>query len=142
LLIERRVIRDVEHERLRVSLTQVLREQTHAWHGVKLNQPDWSPSSHSLAISGRLKNEGVWVHIIMNAYWEALDFELPKLNNSTEKWRRWIDTALDPPREICEWNEEEPIVGTTYRAAARSVIVLIAGEGRIAGQMPDQARIA
>ena len=142
LLIERRVIRDVEHERRRVSLTQVLREQTHAWHGVKLNQPDWSPSSHSLAISGQLKNEGVWVHIIMNAYWEALDFELPTLRNSTAYWRRWIDTALDPPREICDWNEEEPVVGTTYRAAARSVIVLIAGEGQIAGQKPEKVRIA
>ena len=126
----------------RLSLRQTLRETEYRWHGVKLNQPDWSPSSHSLAISGQLKNEGVLVHIIMNAYWEALDFELPILSGGTENWRRWIDTALDPPREICEWNEEEPVVGTTYRAAARSVIVLIAREGRIAGQMPDKVRIA
>jgi glycogen operon protein len=77
----------------------------------------------------------------MNAYWEPLDFELPVLSNR-ENWRRWIDTALDPPREICEWNEEEPVVGTTYRAAARSVIVLVAGEETIAGQMPDNVRIA
>ena len=60
LLIERRVIRDVDHERRRVSLSQVLREQKHAWHGVKLNQPDWSPFSHSFAISVELKSEGVY----------------------------------------------------------------------------------
>ena len=65
--------------------------------------------------------------IIMNAYWEALDFELPGLSSGTY-WRRWIDTALDPPREICKCNEVEPVVGTTYRAAARSVVVLIADE--------------
>ena len=52
LLIERRVIREVEHERRRLSLRQTLRETEYRWHGVKLNQPDWSPSSHSLAISG------------------------------------------------------------------------------------------
>jgi len=130
LLIARRVIRDVEHERRRVSLSQVLREQKYAWHGVKLNQPDWSPFSHSIAISGELKTEGVLAHIILNAYWEPLDFELPILRSSREKWRRWIDTALDPPDEICEWNAEKPVPGATYRAGARSVVVLIAAGGR------------
>ena len=46
------------------------------------------------------------MHIILNAYWEPLDFELPILKNGRENWRRWIDTALDPPHEICEWNAE------------------------------------
>ena len=65
---------------------------------------------------------GVLVHVILNAYWEPLDFELPILRNGRENWRRWIDTALDPPNEICEWNSEQPVLGTTYRAAARSVV--------------------
>ena len=54
LLIARRLMRDVEHERRRVSLNQLLRDAKHAWHGVKLNQPDWSPGSHSLAFSAEL----------------------------------------------------------------------------------------
>ena len=129
LLIERRVMRDVEHERRRVSLTRVLREAKQAWHGVKLNQPDWSPVSHSLAIGAELKNEGLLLRVILNAYWEPLDFELPILSNGRESWRRWIDTALDPPNEICEWSAVIPVLGGTYRAGARSVVVLIAGEG-------------
>jgi glycogen operon protein len=128
LLNERRVLRDVEHERRRMSLSQVLREQKHAWHGVKLNQPDWSPFSHSFAIGGELKIEGVLVHIIFNAYWEPLEFELPILSNGEKNWRRWIDTALDPPYDICEWNAEQPVLGTTYHAGPRSIVVLIAGE--------------
>ena len=112
-----------------MSLSQVLREQKYAWHGVKLNQPDWSPFSHSLALGGELKGEGVRVHIIFNAHWEALDFELPILRDGAQSWRRWIDTALDPPHEICEWGAEKPVLATTYRAGARSVVVLIAGEG-------------
>ncbi|MBL8290481.1 MAG: glycogen debranching protein GlgX [Bryobacterales bacterium] len=129
LLIQRRVIRDVEHERRRVSLSQVLREQQHAWHGVKLNQPDWSRFSHSIAIGGELKTEGVFVHVILNAYWEALDFELPPLRDARDTWRRWIDTALDPPHEICDWNAEQPVRERTYRVGPRSVVVLIAGGG-------------
>ncbi len=135
LLIGRRVLRDVDHERRRLSLSQVLHEQKHAWHGVKLNQPDWSPRSHSVAISGALKAEGVLVHFILNAYWEPLDFELPLLENGTENWWRWIDTSLDPPHEICEWNTELPVLGTTYRAGARSVVVLIAGDGMNGGHI-------
>jgi hypothetical protein len=69
------------------------------------------------------------VHIMFNAYWESLEFELPILREGTEKWRRWIDTALARPHEISEWNTEKPVLGTTYRAGARSVVALIAGEG-------------
>ncbi len=127
LLIERRLMRDVEHECRRASLIQVLRDTRYAWHGVKLNQPDWSPSSHAIALGGELKTEGVLAHIILNAYWEPLDFELPVLEDGRESWRRWIDTALDPPHEICEWNADQPVVGSTYRTAARSVVVLISG---------------
>ncbi len=129
LLIERRVMRDVEHERRRVSLNQTLREVKQRWHGVKLNQPDWSTFSHSVAIGGELKGEGVLAHIILNAYWEPLEFELPTFKDGTVNWRRWIDTALDPPHEICGWNAEVPVLGATYRVGARSVVVLIAGEG-------------
>jgi isoamylase len=127
LLIERRVLRDVEHERLRVTLSQALREARYAWHGVKINQPDWSTTSHSLAMSAEPKNEGRALYIILNAYWEGLEFELPMLRNS--EWRRWIDTALETPHDICEWNTTVPVGGGAYRAGARSVVVLIAGEG-------------
>jgi glycogen operon protein len=126
-------VRDVEHERRRASLNQVLREARHAWHGVKLNQPDWSPFSHTVAIDWGLRSEGVLAYMILNAYWEPLDFELPVWRDGRENWRRWIDTGLDPPHDICEWNAEQPVPGPTYCTGARSVVVLIAGKGQIAG---------
>ena len=131
LLIQRRLLRDVEHERRRATLIQILREERHAWHGVKLNQPDWSRFSHTIALGGELKGEGISVHIILNAYWESLEFEIPVLKGGRENWRRWIDTALDSPNDICDWNAEQPVLGTTYRAGARSVVVLIAGNRRM-----------
>ena len=129
LLIARRLLRDVEHERQRVSLNQFLREAKHAWHGVKLNQPDWGPASHSLALGAELKSQGLYLHFILNAYWEPLDFELPSVKNGGETWCRWIDTALEPPHEIVEWDNASPVPGQIYRAEPRSVVVLIAGSG-------------
>ena len=50
-----------------------------AWHGVKLNQPNWDENSHSIAFNVELKGEKLLFHLIMNAYWESLDFELPQV---------------------------------------------------------------
>src|SRR5262249_50309190 len=85
LLIERRLLRSLEHERQRVSLSQWLRVGKKAWHGVKLNQPDWTNSSHSLAFGAKLR-EGLRFHLILNSFWEALDFELPPLTSPGKTW--------------------------------------------------------
>jgi isoamylase len=129
LLIERRVVRDVEHERRRVNLTQVLRESMPILHGVKLDRPDWSRCSHSFALTGELKNESLRAYLLLNAYWEPLDFELPILGEGAMSWYRWIDTSLEPPHEICEWNQETRVADPIYRVGPRSVVVLIADSG-------------
>ena len=110
LLVARRLMRDVEHERRRVSLSQWLRDAKKAWHGVKLEQPDWGNYSHSLAFGAELRGEALGFHLILNAYWEPLDFELP-VRDGGEGWHRWIDTALDPPDEIVEWQNAPPVSG-------------------------------
>jgi isoamylase len=92
------------------------------WHGVKLNHPDWGDGSHSVALYAEVKREGMRFHLILNAYWEPLEFELPRLESG--KWRRWIDTALDSPNDIVPWKTAPPIQGATYRAEARSVVML------------------
>ena len=127
LLIHRRLLRETEHERSRIPLSQFLREAKHAWHGVKVNQPDWSWASHSLALSAELNNENLLLYVVLNAYREPLHFELPELKNASPRWRRWIDTALETPNDICEWNYAVPIDAASYHAEPRSVVVLIAG---------------
>jgi isoamylase len=128
LLNARRVLRDAEPERQRVSLNQLLRGVNLAWHGVKLNQPDWSEHSHSIAFTAELRKERLLFHVILNAYWQPLDFELPRLDSAGENpWRRWIDTALDSQHDIIEWETVEPVPGYVYGAEARSVVVLLVG---------------
>jgi glycogen operon protein len=129
LLIASRLMRDVERERQRVSLNQLLHGSKHAWHGVKLGNPDWGSSSHSLAFEAELSAERLRLYLILNAYWEPLDFELPPVSNGGETWRRWIDTALDPPHDIVERQTASPVPHCTYQAGPRSVAVLIAGLG-------------
>jgi glycogen operon protein len=128
LLNARRLFRGVEHERQRLSLSQLLRRAVHAWHGVKLGQPDWSPWSHSLALSTEIRAEKLCLHLILNAYGEALDFELPPLTDPAgNPWRRWIDTALDSPDDITEWQSAPAITYAVYRTAPRSVVALYVG---------------
>src|SRR5215831_19281183 len=130
LLNARRLLRDVEHERQRVSLNQWLRAAQKAWHGVTLNQPDWRACSHSLACSAELQREQTCIHLILNAYWEPLDFALPPVDQAGgNPWRRWIDTALDAPHDIVPWQTAPAVSGYTYQAAARSVVMLFAGLG-------------
>jgi isoamylase len=127
LLCARRAQREVANEQQRVSIIGMLREANLLWHGVKLNQPDWGDSSRSLALFGELKREGLLFHIMFNAFWEPLDFELPRLEGTT--WRRWIDTALDSPNDIVKWDQSPALTEATYRVADRSVVMLFALKG-------------
>jgi isoamylase len=128
LLIARRVLRDVEHERRRTNLVTMLREAHKAWHGARLNQPDWGDDSHSLALCARLAREDILFHLILNAYWQPLEFELPSPDGAGV-WRRWIDTGLDSPDDIVPWKTAPPVPGDKYRADARSVVMLFSGGG-------------
>jgi glycogen operon protein len=95
---------------------------------VKLGQPDWGERSHSIAFGAELKKEGLRFHMILNAYWEPLEFELPATAEG-QPWRRWIDTMLPPPQDIVEWQTAPPVAGTTYRAGPRSVAMLYSTAG-------------
>ena len=110
-------------------MNQLLRRVNLAWHGVKLNQADWGGSSHSIAFT--VEHERRLFHVMLNAYWEPLDFELPPVEKANEKpWRRWIDTALDSPHDIVQWETAESVPGYAYRTQARSVVVLFCGSLR------------
>jgi glycogen operon protein len=122
LLSAQRVRRDVEHEVQRISLTHFLRDANKSWHGVKLNEPDWGDCSLSVALTAELRRGGVFYHLILNAYWEPLEFELPRME--TGPWRRWIDTYLDSPNDIVPWDKAPAVAGNTYHVGPRSVVVL------------------
>jgi isoamylase len=123
MLNARRILRDVDPARERLALTEIIRQADILWHGVQLYQPDWRPSSHSLAFTARLPTH--CVHAILNAYWEPLDFDLPSHADGIHApWRRWIDTFLESPHDIVEWDAAPAVSGSRYHAEPRSVVVL------------------
>jgi len=99
------------------------------WHGAQLEQPDWAFNSHSLALELQSPHDGEHLHIILNAYWQPLTFELPAPgleDNPNLQWYRIIDTSLAVPNDIHSPGEAPAITSNTYEVAARSSIVLLA----------------
>ncbi len=97
-----------------------------SWHGVKLNQPDWSKNSHSLGLLFSAAPDDQDIYIIVNAYWEALEFELPNLYTG-EIWHLAIDTSKKSPNDVNALGKEKVVENQQkYLVQERSVVVLIA----------------
>jgi glycogen operon protein len=83
------------------------------------------PDSHSVALT--LRADAGALHLIFNAYWEALDFELPAPDVASDGWRRIVDTSLGSPDDIVsDIADAAEVEAGSYRAEARSVVVLAA----------------
>jgi glycogen operon protein len=116
--------RDVAVEGAPLSLNQLLRRARIEWHGVALGRPDWSESSHSLALTVRSLGARFLLHLMLNAYWEPLTFQLPVPAERGQAWRRCIDTALAAPDDICPWETAPVVTQAAYLAQPRSVVLL------------------
>ncbi len=94
------------------------------WHGVHLGKPDLSEQSHSLAFMLRNPDHRDAIHVMLNAYWEPLVFELAPLPGR-RRWHRIVDTALPSPDDYCEV-EAAPLIETDRRRVeSRSAVVLV-----------------
>jgi isoamylase len=113
-------------ERFDITLNELLQRQPITWHGVKLYSPDWGYQSHTLAATIPLVGYPLMLHLIANAYWEALDFELPPIGRGEPGWRCCINTDLDPPHDIRDWAEAESVTQAAFRVQPRSIVVLAA----------------
>ena len=108
------------------SLNEILRDARLALHGVTLHSPDLTDESHSIAMAATTPNGDFLIHLIFNAYWEQLAFELPGAEKAEQGWRRLIDTGLASPDDICDGPDAPFVPGDNYLAQPRSVVVLFA----------------
>ncbi|TVQ14492.1 MAG: glycogen debranching enzyme GlgX [Leptolyngbya sp. DLM2.Bin27] len=108
------------------------------WHGTTLGQPDWSEHSRTLAFTLRHPEAKEQIHVMLNAYWEPLLFELPELGSrhgrqtsaADQHWYRIVDTSVAPPRDFCYPEEALMFESDRYPVGARSSVVLISrGQG-------------
>ncbi|MEL6491096.1 MAG: glycogen debranching protein GlgX [Cyanobacteria bacterium J06621_3] len=114
-----------KHDEPLIVTPQPIVEPAIVWHGVQLGQPDWSEDSHTLAFTLRYGQYGEHLHVILNAFWELLTFELPALPRG-RYWQRIINTALDAPEDFCPVETAPKIEQSFYRVAARSSVILLA----------------
>jgi glycogen operon protein len=124
-LIEFRLSLNVYKDVRGIPLRRLLETAQLDWHGVELGEPDWSYNSHTVAFTVRGRR-GLF-HIIFNAYWKTLEFELPPTaEQGLTPWRRVIDTSLNSPDDFNK-PETAPLVDAdVLDVSARSVVVLVA----------------
>lgn len=91
-------------------------------HGIKLNSPDFS--YHSLSIAFELKDiqTDTKFYIALNSYFGDLQFELPKLEKG-KKWYPLVDTFKEDKENFS--TETPPLEKNTYLVKSRSSIILI-----------------
>ncbi|WP_235612103.1 glycogen debranching protein GlgX [Gloeocapsopsis dulcis] len=95
-----------------------------SWHGCKLFSPGWNDfHARVLAFTlGGFKEEAD-IHVMLNMYWENLEFEVPFLEG--RGWYKFVDTAESSPIDIVEAGKEAAISGNVCLVKDRSVVILI-----------------
>ncbi|MER2556861.1 MAG: glycogen debranching protein GlgX [Candidatus Competibacter denitrificans] len=95
------------------------------WHGCVLDTPSWDdPNARALACTlGGMQGDETDIHIMMNMYWEPLDFAVPSVPG--RHWYRALDTGLAVPDDIVSQGLETRMTNNSYRVDGRSVAVLI-----------------
>ncbi len=120
-----RMGRDISQEDPGYTLIEFLEANRLVWHGVRLNQPDWSDGSHTIACTVWTFQQSFVLHLMYNAYHEALDFDLPPVEGLEGKsWRRLIDTSLKSPEDINSYPYAAKIEVQSYTVAPRSITAL------------------
>jgi isoamylase len=112
-------------DRFNMTLNELITRHRVEWHGVRPGEPDWGDESHSLAATKHILAARVAVHLMLNAYWEALEFATPPLDENHLPWRRCVDTFRSPPADISLWSEAETVQGGTVIVQPRSIVVLV-----------------
>ena len=89
-------------------------------HGTKVNRPDLSYHSLSIAFELLDKKSDVSFYVALNSYYNDLMFELP--NPGGKKWHLIVDTAK--PEEENFREDPKPITDIGYKVTARSCVIL------------------
>jgi len=107
----------------KIQRLEATRQPHISWHGVKLWKPDWGENSHAVAFTLRYPEHDEYLHIIFNAYWEPLTFELPRLLKG-ENWYRIVDTSLPSPDDFSQLVDAQRVNFYEYQVKPRSAVIL------------------
>ncbi len=100
-------------------------EPSLVFHGRKVGQPEWGADVRWLSFTLAYPAVGERLHVVLNAFWEPLTFEMPNLP-AGESWRRVIATAAPPPLDIVKPEEAPEHKAAKFVAPPRSATVFVA----------------
>jgi glycogen operon protein len=95
-----------------------------SWHGVALGAPDWSDDSHSIAFTLSHPQHHERMHVMLNAYWKGLSFQLPHTSDG-KKWRLVVDTSKPSPEDCRVVGPMVEVSGPSYFVDSRSAALLL-----------------
>lgn len=124
MLIARRLSRESSQVENTMSLKEMLDKGRITYHGVKLNTPDWSDQSHSIAFSVESFSKETSMHIMINAFSEMLEFEVATIKELGKNWRLWVDTNRISPEDIFDWGKGPVVTESHFQVMAHSIVVL------------------
>jgi glycogen operon protein len=91
------------------------------WHGTMLNSPGFTdPMARALACTIAGIGDSSDLHVMMNMYWEPLDFEIPTF----AKWRAAVDTAASAPADFVEPEVRVVVTDRRWTVQPRSIVIL------------------
>jgi len=93
------------------------------WHGVKLDKPDWAKNSHSLAFTLHHPQAHETIHVMLNAFWEPLSFEVPPTEQG-HTWKKVIDTFAKSPDDMVAISNAQVVENSTLQVHQYSIMVL------------------
>jgi isoamylase len=95
------------------------------WHGARLARPDLADDSHAIAFTLHYPDKSEYIHVMVNAYWDGIAFDLPPPPKG-RPWRRVVDTALVSPGDIMDIDGAPVLKSGSYIVQARSCVVAVA----------------
>jgi glycogen operon protein len=94
------------------------------WHGTTLGSPGFDdPQGRALACTIAGFGGESDLHIMMNMFWESLDFEVPV--DPQRVWHIAVDTSAPSPHDIVDHGHEAPLSDPHRVLPGRSIVVLV-----------------
>jgi isoamylase len=91
-----------------------------SWHGTTLNSPRFDdPVARALACTIAGLHDTSDLHVMMNMFWEPLDFELPPA-----QWSVAVDTSAASPADIADSPRPLEATARIFTVQPRSIVVL------------------
>ena len=93
------------------------------WHGTKVGRPGFAdPLGRALACTIAGFDGDADLHVMMNMFWEPLDFEVPV--DPQRVWHVAVDTFMASPHDITEPSAGAPFDRSVCTVQARSIVIL------------------